>query len=338
MAAKRPAFWQQRSGWALLLWPVSLIFLVLSSLRRVCYRQGVLKSRRAAVPVVVVGNIAVGGSGKTPVVVWLASALEARGWSPGIVSRGYGRKDDAIRIVASGDTPASVGDEPRLLAQLTGVPVVVGADRPEAIRHLLAACPAVDVVISDDGLQHLAMARDAQVVVLDEQVLGNGWLLPAGPLREPITRLGEASVLVVHGSVSDKLMARLPDVPQVSMTLDGTHFEAISNRAERRCAADFSGCRVHAVAGIGRPERFFDQLRAMGLDVVPHPFPDHHDYVPADLAFEPGEPILLTEKDAVKCAAFAPADTWVFPVRARISEAALQPILDSLDRHGRQAA
>jgi len=317
---------------------VSGVFGLVSALRRTCYRLGICRTYTAPVPVVVVGNIAVGGSGKTPVVVWLVEALKARGWSPGIVSRGYGRQDDAVRLVMPDDPPERVGDEPRLLAHLTGVPIAVGARRPAAIRALLGAHPEVDVVISDDGMQHLAMARAAQVVVLDEQVLGNRYLLPAGPLRESLSRLEDATVLILHGDVSSRLRAALPNVPTEPMVLEGSGFEALLDRSVRRSVADFAGRRVHAVAGIGRPGRFFDQLRRLGLDVVPHPFPDHHDYMPADFAFGDDEPILMTEKDAVKCEAFAPADTWVFPVRARISEAALQPILDSLDRHGRQVA
>ena len=338
MAATRPAFWQRRTGTALLLWPLSVLFGAATAGRRLCYRIGLCRTQPSPVPVIVVGNIAVGGSGKTPVVVWLVEALRAQGWSPGIVSRGYGRTDDRIRLVQASDTPEFVGDEPQLLSQLTHAPVVVGANRPEAIRQLVASCREVNVVISDDGMQHLPMERVAEVVVLDEQVLGNRWLLPAGPLRETVSRLAAASVLIVHGPVSDALARMLPPVPTARMTLEGAEFRAIADPSVARSAADFSGRRVHAVAGIGRPERFFDQLRSLGLEVVPHPFPDHHRFAPEDLVFADAAPILMTEKDAVKCAAFAPADTWVFPVRARISEAALQPILDSLDRHGRQAA
>jgi len=338
MAASTPTWWRRRGAAALALLPLSALFYGLSAIRRLCYRSGLCRSQGAPVPVVVVGNIAVGGSGKTPVVVWLVDALRSAGRSPGIVSRGYGRKDETVRVVGAEDPPELVGDEPRLLSQLTGAPVVVGAKRPAAIEQLLQSSPQVDVIISDDGLQHLAMARDAQVVVLDEQVLGNRLLLPAGPLREPVSRLASATLLLVHGDVSAGLAADLPGVPTETMVLVGERFECVADRTMHRTAADFPLKRVHAVAGIGRPARFFDQLRRMGFDVIEHPFPDHHDYVPSDLAFDLDAPILITEKDAVKCAAFAPADTWVFPVRAQIPRTALQPIIDALDRHGRQTA
>ncbi len=290
------------------------------------------------VPVIVVGNIAVGGSGKTPVVAWLVERLQARGYRPGVVSRGYGRHEAETRVVTVNDSADKVGDEPLLLARLTGCPVAVGQDRPAAVAQLIASHPEVDVVISDDGLQHLALRRDVEVVVVDEHVLGNRWLLPAGPLREPVNRLQRADLVLLHGAVSARLERALTAVPTAPMGLTGERFESIADRDVCRSAADFSGQRVHAVAGIGRPARFFEQLRAMGLDVVPHPFADHHAFTPADIAFAAGEPILLTEKDAVKCAAFAPPDTWVFPVRADIPEAALQPVLEKLKPHGRQAA
>jgi tetraacyldisaccharide 4'-kinase len=338
MAGAAPTFWQGRGWRAALLLPLSGLFFLISSLRRLAYRQGWLASRRAPVPVVVVGNIAVGGSGKTPVVAWLARQLRDQGFEPGVVSRGYGRGDEAVRLVAPDDRAEQVGDEPLLLARLTGCPVAVGRDRPAAVDALLAAAPGVDVILCDDGLQHLALGRTVEVVVVDEAVLGNRWLLPAGPLREPVGRLRSVDLVLLHGPVSAALSARLAGVPSAPMRLTGELFESLADRHVRRTATDFAGGRVHAVAGIGRPQRFFDQLRALGLEVVPHPFPDHHAFTAADLAFAPGEPILLTDKDAVKCAPFAPADTWVFPVSADIPEAALQPILEKLKPHGRQAA
>jgi len=338
MAAATPSFWQARGWRAALLLPLSLLFLLLSSVRRLAYRFGLAKTHRMPVPVVVVGNIAVGGSGKTPVVAWLAQQLRARGFTPGVVSRGYGRAGEAPRLVALTDDAVEVGDEPLLLARLTGAPVVVGRDRPAAVALLLAQRPDVDVILSDDGLQHLALARDLDVVVVDEKILGNCWLLPAGPLREPVSRLRQADLVLLHGPVSDGLRRTLGAVATAPMRLVGEDFESLHD-PQRRCASDaFLGKRVHAVAGIGRPERFFEQLRAMGLDVVPHPFPDHHPFTASDFAFPADEPILLTAKDAVKCAPFAPDDTWVFPVSADIPEAALQPLLEKLKPHGRQAA
>ena len=338
MAAATPSFWQARGWRAALLLPFSFLFLLLSSVRRLAYRLGLLKTHRMPVPVVIIGNIAVGGSGKTPVVAWLAQRLRARGFTPGVVSRGYGRAEDAPKLVTPCDSAAEVGDEPLLLAQLTGGPVVVGRDRPDAVTHLLARCADVDVILSDDGLQHLALGRDVEVLVVDEQVLGNRWLLPAGPLRESVSRLRHADLVLLHGTVSDGLRQGLGAAVTAPMRLAGDHFECLHDPAKRLPPEAFIGKPVHAVAGIGRPERFFAQLRTMGLDVVPHPFPDHHPFTVGDFAFPPGEPILLTAKDAVKCAPFAPEDCWVFPVSADIPEAALRPILEKLDSHGRQAA
>ncbi|MCZ4303632.1 tetraacyldisaccharide 4'-kinase [Zoogloeaceae bacterium G21618-S1] len=338
MTATAPAFWQRRGWRAVLLLPLSLVFAALSGLRRLAYRVGVLPSQAAPVPVVVVGNVAVGGSGKTPVVIWLAEQLTAQGYRPGIISRGYGGQRADVRCVVASSRPEDVGDEPLLMARRTGCPVAVGRDRPLAARVLCDAHPKVDVIISDDGLQHYALARTAEIVVIDERVLGNGWLLPAGPLREGVRRAVQADLVLTHGPVSSALADRLNGVSRAAMALVGERFERLGHPAQTAVAADFSGQSVHAVAGIGRPQRFFDQLSDLGLAVIAHPFPDHHAFTPADLAFGEGEATILTEKDAVKCAAFAPANTWVFPVRASIPDAALQPILEKLSRHGRQAA
>lgn len=338
MSASAPQFWQRRDWRAALLLPISLLFALLAGARRFAYRSGLVARRSAPVPVIVVGNIAVGGSGKTPVVIWLAAQLQARGYRPGIISRGHGGQVAQARCLVVDDTPDTVGDEPVLMARRTGCPVAVGRDRPAAAQVLCQQHPEVDVIISDDGLQHYALARTAEIVVIDERVLGNRWRLPAGPLREGIARAAQANLVLTHGPISAGLTARLGRVAQAPMTLVGAQFERIGQPGERVDASHFAGRRVHAVAGIGRPQRFFDQLAAMGLTVIPHAFPDHHAFVPADLAFGPGEAILMTEKDAVKCAAFAPDETWVFPVRASIPDAALQPLLETLSRHGRQAA
>lgn len=338
MTGTAPRFWHQRGWRAIALLPLSAVFALLSRLRRLAYRLGIKRAAVLPVPVVVVGNIAVGGSGKTPVVAWLAEHLARAGYQPGIISRGYGRRDDGARCVEDGDSATEVGDEPLLLARLTGRPVAVGRDRPAAARCLLRAHPEVDLLISDDGLQHLALARAAELVVIDEQVLGNRWLLPAGPLREAIGRVRSADVVLIHGGVSSALRGALTGITCAPMTLAGDRFERLADRSERRAAADFGAAPVHAIAGIGRPQRFFDQLARLGLNVVPHPFPDHHLFSAGDLVVVPGEARIITEKDAVKCAQFAPPDTWVFPVRAQIPEAALQPILEKLNRHGRQAA
>lgn len=335
MAARAPAWWQSRGLAAILLYPVSMLFAALSGLRRAMYRTGLLRAQRMPVPVVVVGNVAVGGSGKTPVVMWLVEALRAAGFTPGIVSRGHGGSVAGVALVPVDGDAARFGDEPVLLARSTGCPVVIGVDRPAAARELLAH-HACDVIVADDGLQHYRLARDVEIIVVDERVLGNGWLLPAGPLREGVGRLGEADIVIAHGDLSPALRESLGLVAVFGMHLLGEDCERIDG-SETRPAASFAGRRVHAVAGIGRPERFFEQLAAIGMEVVPHPFPDHHAYTSQDLAFAPGEPKILTAKDAVKCAAFAPADTWVFAVRASIDAAASQCIVEKLT-HGSPTA
>ena len=337
MASRAPAFWQQRSGLALLLLPVSLVFAALSGLRRALYRIGVLSAVRLPVPVVVVGNIAVGGSGKTPVVEWLVRELVAAGWRPGIVSRGYGGSNEGIGHVSADSDPAVFGDEPVLLARLTGCPVAVGRDRPAAAQALIDAHPDCNLIIPDDGMQHYRLARDVEIAVVDVATMGNRLLLPAGPLREPLRRLAEVDVLISHGALSDAVRAGAGVVPVSSMALQGDEFRSLKQPALRCKAADFAGRRVHAIAGIGRPERFFAQLQGMGLEVVPHPFPDHHAFTAADLDFAPGEAKLMTSKDAVKCATFAPDDTWEFPVQAIIGSGAADRILEKLN-NGRQTA
>lgn len=336
MARSSPVWWQRRSPAAFLLRPLSALFGALAAARRERYSDP-RRVERLPVPVIVVGNIAVGGSGKTPVVDWLVRELRAAGWAPGVVSRGYGGTIGDVAVVPVGGDPALYGDEPVLLARLTGVPVAVGADRPAAARALLAEHPACDIIVSDDGLQHYRLARDIELVVVDERTLGNGWLLPAGPLREPLFRLREVDLVIAHGPLSAGLKQAIDDTPVFPMRLEGDAFVSLHDAAKQCVSAAFVGRRVHAVAGIGRPERFFEQLRAMGLDVVPHPFPDHHPFTAGDLAFAPGEVKVLTSKDAVKCSAFAPADTWEFPVRAQIPAGAAEHILEKLS-HGRQTA
>ncbi|MCK9259965.1 MAG: tetraacyldisaccharide 4'-kinase [Azoarcus sp.] len=337
MAARAPAFWQQRSGLALLLSPLSFLFGVLASLRRALYRVGVLRAVRLPVPVIVVGNIAVGGSGKTPTVDWLVTQLRAAGWTPGIVSRGYGGTVEGVGLVGADSDPVLCGDEPVLLARLTGCPVAIGRDRPAAAQTLLAAHPECDVIVSDDGMQHYRLARDVEIAVVDEATLGNCRLLPAGPLREPLGRLSSVDVVIAHGALSLPVRAALGSATAVSMVLEGASFRSLRRPDETRPASAFRGRRVHALAGIGRPERFFDQLRAMGLDVVAHPFPDHHRFTAPDLDFAPEEAKLMTSKDAVKCAPFAPDNAWEFPVQATIGSGAAERILEKLN-NGRQTA
>jgi tetraacyldisaccharide 4'-kinase len=337
MARSAPRFWAKRKLRAVLLLPLAILFGVLSALRRQLYRSGVLRVERLPVPVVVVGNIAVGGSGKTPVVHWLAQLLRKAGYRPGIVSRGYGGQVQGVAVLPSQPDAALYGDEPVLLARLTACPLAVGADRPAAARALLAAHPECDILISDDGLQHYRLGREVEIAVVDESTLGNRWLLPAGPLREAVARLRQVDLVLAHGALSPMLHTALAGLPVHAMHLDGRTLRALRDPAQALDAAALQGQVVHAFAGIGRPERFFEHLRALGLEVVGHAFPDHHRYQAADLAPGEGNARVMTSKDAVKCASFAPDNCWELPVEARIAAGAAERILEKLT-HGRQTA
>jgi tetraacyldisaccharide 4'-kinase len=263
------------------------------------------------VPVIVIGNITVGGSGKTPLAIALADALATHGWRPGIVSRGYGAQNLEPRAVGVDADADAVGDEPVLLAR-TGFPVWIGADRPRAARGLVAAHPECDVVIADDGLQHYALARDMEVVVVDAgRGLGNGLPLPAGPLREPRSRLREADAVVLLGGTVTGAFGR-----EFAMTLIGDRFFRVDACGKSVPASAFCGGGVHALAGIGNPQRFFDHLKALGIAASCHAFPDHHRFTQQDLQLPGATAILMTAKDAVKCTAFADDRCWALPVRA----------------------
>jgi tetraacyldisaccharide 4'-kinase len=271
------------------------------------------------VPLVVVGNVAVGGTGKTPVVIALVEALAAAGFRPGVVSRGYGGRGPGGLVPPAGD-PGRYGDEPVLIARRTGVPVWVDRDRVAAGRALLAE-QDVDVIVADDGLQHYRLARTVEIAVVDgRRRFGNGRLLPAGPLREPTSRLAQVDLVLVNG---------LRSPHELGFDLRVGDPRALRDD-QRRPLAAFTGSPVHAVAGIGDPSRFFASLRAAGLEPIEHPFPDHHRYRPSDLAFGDPRPVLMTEKDAVKCAAFAQANWYALPVSAALPAAAIARVLDRL--------
>jgi tetraacyldisaccharide 4'-kinase len=319
--------------------PLSLLFGAAAAARRALYRSGVLRSARVRAPVVVVGNVTAGGSGKTPLALALADALAARGRRPGFVSRGYGGLATSARPVARDDDPRIVGDEPLLLAG-AGHPTWIGRRRADAARGLLAAHPAVDVVVADDGLQHYALARDCEIAVVDAaRGLGNGWLLPAGPLRESAARLATVDAVVrlrsaaPDASAAPALPATVLDTTMRLAPLAWRNLCLPDARADR---AQWPRGRVHAIAGIGNPGRFFEELRAQGIDAICHAFPDHHAFASADLAFPGAAAILMTEKDAVKCRAFADDRCWYLPVRATIEPALIERVLARL--HGRQAA
>lgn len=298
--------------------PFSWLFAGIAAARRALYRLRLLKSFSLPVPVIVVGNLTVGGSGKTPLVLWLVERLRERGWRPGIISRGYGGSEAVMPVFPASDA-AQVGDEPTLLARRSGVPVFVGRNRVAAGTALLAAHPECDVVVSDDGLQHYRLARTAEIALFDGRGAGNGRLLPAGPLREPLSRLRRVTAMVWNGAVGD-VAERVP-VPRFSMRLVGRRFVSLRDPG-RTCTADeLRGRPLHAVAGIGDPSRFFAQLAAMGLEFSAHPFPDHHVYSTADFQFAHDGVFLMTEKDAVKCLGLSLTEAWALPVDACVDDA-----------------
>jgi tetraacyldisaccharide 4'-kinase len=317
--------------------PLSWLFRSLVGLRRTLYRCALLRSYRLPVPVIVVGNLTVGGSGKTPLVLWLAQGLGEAGWRPGIISRGYGGEAAGVQAVTADSAASLVGDEPLLLARRSAVPVFVGRDRVHSAQALLAAHPGCNVIISDDGLQHYRLQRDVEIAVFDARGAGNSRLLPAGPLREPLRRLSAVDAVVWNSPAQTQAPTPLAvAAPQFAMRLAGQRFHSLSDAQQRCDAGDLLGKRLYAMAGIGDPARFFAQLEALGLDFEAHPFPDHHRYSAADIAFADDGVLLMTEKDAVKCAALTAREAWVLPVDAQIAvapagESLLDIILEKLD-------
>ncbi|MBS0488079.1 MAG: tetraacyldisaccharide 4'-kinase [Proteobacteria bacterium] len=288
---------------------LSLLFGTLRGLRQRLYATGLLPRVRLPVPVVVVGNITVGGTGKTPLTIALVEALRERGFKPGVVSRGYGGSARAAMGVDAHSDPAMVGDEARLIFDATHAPLAVGRDRVATAQLLLSSGEA-DVIVADDGLQHYRLHRDVEICVIDgERRFGNERLLPAGPLREPMARLQTVDFRVCNGGVAQ--------VGEVPMTLVGDIALSMTG-AQQRPLREFAGHRVHVVAGIGNPSRFFAKLRDAGIDILEHAFSDHHAYAASDLAFGDELPVLMTEKDAVKCAAFARPNWWSVLVRAQL--------------------
>ncbi len=307
--------------------PLAGLFAGLTALRRGCYRHGLLSVVRLPVPVIVVGNISVGGTGKTPFVIWLAQALRQQGYRPGIITRGYGGQSQRWPLLVTTQTdPLMAGDEAVLLAQRTGVPVSAGPDRVQAAEYLLQQTNA-NVIVSDDGLQHYRLGRDLSVIMLDGQRhLGNGWRLPAGPLREPASRMDEADVVI--GKTDSPSEAVLP-AGALAMHLSLWDAVSILDGA-RRPLAGFAGRPVHALAGIGHPQQFFEALRKHGLQVDGRAMPDHAALAPADLAFDDDAPVLMTEKDAIKCRGMQLPHHWCVPASADFSQQDAVGILDKV--------
>jgi tetraacyldisaccharide 4'-kinase len=327
--------WLRRGPLALALWPLSLPFRGLAALRRLLFRAGLLASERLPVPVIVVGNIFIGGTGKTPLTIWLVEQLRAAGLKPGVISRGHGGEGDAgPREVLAGSSAREVGDEPLLIAGRTGCPVVVGRRRAAAGRHLLERHPEVDVLVTDDGLQHYALQRDVELVLFDGRGVGNGWTLPAGPLREPPSRRRDFTV--VNTPELTPLLAAAVGGRPFQMRLAGTWAEPLRDPGRRlplaELAATMAGKRIAAAAGIGNPGRFFAMLKAAGLQVRELALPDHHDFLDDPFRGLDADLILVTEKDAVKCRQLEHLNNdprlWVVPVTAQIDPALAAQIVE----------
>ena len=309
-----------------LLQPLGWLYAGVMRARRALYGAGLLRTVRTARPVIVVGNLTVGGTGKTPLTLWLAAALQGQGRRVGIVSRGYGRTERGVRSVSAASDWRAVGDEPVLLARRSGCATVVAQDRAAGAAALVAQ--GVDVVVADDGLQHLRLARDCEILVVDgARGFGNTRVLPAGPLRESLAQLARADLVIVNGAAEHPSLAGLPAGRTLSMQLAAGDAVRVDGQGGARALGQFRGQRVHAVAGIGNPARFFRTLRAQGLELIEHPFPDHHPFSAQDLAFADDAPVLMTEKDAVKCAVFADARLWYVPVTAQFSAADAQELV-----------
>jgi tetraacyldisaccharide 4'-kinase len=318
-------YWYEPNPLSILLLPLSWLFCLLVVVRRLLYCRAVLKSHKLPVPVIVIGNITVGGTGKTPLVVSIIEHLKQQGFKPGIVSRGYG--GNAViwpqQVTANSD-PRLVGDEPVLLAQRCLCPVSVGPDRPQA-AHTLLDTYGCDVIISDDGLQHYALQRDIEVVVIDGlRRFGNQHCLPAGPLREPVGRLKQANFIVANGG------ARGNEIEMTLQMQSARNLKDNQNTVELKAFADKP---IHAIAGIGNPNRFFAQLRTLGINSNEHVFADHYAYTADDIDFKDGLPVLMTEKDAVKCRGFAQAYHWYIPVTAVTNNNFLQNLTEQLRKY-----
>lgn len=328
--------WYERGALYIVLLPLSGIYWLLITVRRSLYRSGVFRTYRAPIPVIVVGNITVGGTGKTPVTIWLSRYLREKGFDVGIVSRGYGgsRSSASFRVDAASD-PAVVGDEPVLLATRSGCPVVVNADRADAVKTLVG--DGINVVIADDGLQHYRLERDYEICVIDgARGLGNGLLLPAGPMRETAGRLNAVDQVLVNGASGTGSEDRIPG------SQNAIRFDLVAERLSRldgsatRPIKEFDGRTVHAVAAIGNPDRFFGMLRSHGMEVIEHPYPDHAVLEKSDLEFGDDHDVLMTEKDAVKVCSRLDERYWTVPVDLLVDAAVSDPWLENVESCLRQ--
>lgn len=302
--------------------PFSWFFRMGVALRRWLYDVGLIKIQCFSMPIVVVGNITVGGTGKTPFVIWLVKFLQMHGFNPGIVTRGVGGKKHVNPyLVQAQDKPETVGDEAILLLQNTQCPVCIGIDRVAVVKKLLEYSHC-DVIIADDGLQHYHLGRDIEIAMIDsERGFGNGFMLPAGPLREPVKRLNKIDFIISNGDENNEF----------SLLLMPDELISLKDSQQRIKLTDFPHPKVHAVAGIGNPSRFFNVLRKNGLEVIEHVFPDHHLYQPHELNFPDAYPILMTEKDAVKCKHFSNEHSWYLSITAKINSELEKQILKKIN-------
>ncbi len=305
--------WYGKHPLSIMLAPLGWCYQLLMTLRHLLYQSGILPTQRLDVPVIVVGNIVAGGTGKTPLVIWLAAYLKEKGYQPGIVSRGYKSKvkqwPQQVRIDSN---PELVGDEPVLLARRTNCPVAIAPNRYIAAEALIEH-EQVDIIVCDDGLQHYALERDIEIAVIDGvRRHGNRRCLPAGPLREPVSRLKSVDMVVCNsGAVRGEFeMEYMPQ--QLCSVMD----------ENRRCDVEqFRNQSIHAIAGVGNPAKFFSYLRGKGIRTIEHEFPDHYHFTAKDICFDDGFSVVMTEKDAVKCTEFASAEHWFLPIDVKMTNA-----------------
>lgn len=311
MAIRWDAVWYGKHPLASALTPISWLYRAAVWLRYYLYSRDLLPVTCFNVPVIIIGNIVVGGTGKTPLVIWLTDLLKAEGYKPAVVCRGYlGQASSWPQLVDPSSDPRLVGDEAVLIAKRCEVPVAADPNRVRAVKCLVNQTDC-NIVISDDGMQHFALGRDIEIAVIDgERCHGNGRCLPAGPLREPVSRLKNVDLVVSCGSA---------DGVEFEMQLVAQEVRDVRGTGISRDLLSFKGSKVHAVCGIGNAGRFFTQLRDLGLEIQSHEFPDHHQFAPTDIDFKDDVPVLMTEKDAVKCRAFAGPQHWHLPVEATLS-------------------
>lgn len=325
-----PRFWWHREIISYLLLPFSYIYLIFISIRRFFYQHFLIV--KLPIPIIIVGNITVGGTGKTPLVIYLANFLKQQGYNPGIISRGYrGKSREGSEVITAKSKVEEVGDEALLISRQVESPVVINTDRVAAVERLLQGYNC-DVIISDDGLQHYRLPRYLEIVVVDSEFkFGNEFCLPAGPLREPLSRLKRVDFIIRNFNT---YLPPKDFSEEYSMVLEPIVFRNVKDTTLKKTVEDFKGQDIHAVAGIGRPQKFFQTLRQLGLDVVEHAFPDHHMFRPVDFSFE-DKTVIMTEKDAIKCDKIANENFWYLEVKAKPDNRFVKKLLDKLSKYNR---